>query len=543
MYRSHNNNNNYHSRNDGSNGRINKPRDPKSQDKYVAYQQNIEQQLASQEKKQAYRRITDHGNNMGRWYIEKSLGLTNRSQQAIGTIRPESSYLIDLLPSLAYSSSFNLNRRNNKNNLAVLDLQTKFVHLSSNKVKHTINTVKWTPEGRRLLVASHSGEFTLWNGMTFNFETIMQAHESPILTMKYSNHDEWLLSGDQNGTVKYWQPNFNNVNNISAHANGVRDIAFSPNDSKFLTCGDDSAIKIWNFNNGKEERTLSGHHWEVKSADWHPNLGLIVSGSKDNLVKLWDPRSANCVSTLHGFKHTVNKTRFQPNGTARLLASVSRDRSCRIFDLRTMKDMLVIRDSETDLSCVAWHPIHASMVTTAAYNGSISNFLLDSYIPDSNESVPKRSNNNSNLSTNTNNTIDAVQKIPYAHEKAIHAVEYHPLGHLLCTAGSDKTARFWSRARPNDPMAWKDAVYTDCKAGAWYYSVNNNVNAVMEDPNAVKNEDDEIANNDDPLSNSGRRRGVGASASGGATGSVPGLRSRNETPNNGSYAIPGLRGF
>ena len=101
-------------RNDGSNGRINKPRDPKLQDKYVAYQQNIEQQLASQEKKQAYRRITDHGNNMGRWYIEKSLGLTNRSQQAIGTIRPESSYLIDLLPSLAYSSSFNLNRRNNK---------------------------------------------------------------------------------------------------------------------------------------------------------------------------------------------------------------------------------------------------------------------------------------------------------------------------------------------------------------------------------------------------------------------------------------------
>ena len=78
------------------------------------------------------------------------------------------------------------------------------------------------------------------------------------------------------------------------------------------------------------------------------------------------------------------------------------------------------------------------------------------------------------------------RKSPYAHEKAIHAVEYHPLGHLLCTAGSDKTARFWSRARPNDPMAWKDAVYTDSKAGAWYYSVNNNVNAVMEDPNAVK---------------------------------------------------------
>ena len=540
MYRRNNNNNNNNNNsnsygggggggnnryNHTSNGRINKPRDGKQQEKYLAYQQNLEQQLASQDKKQAFRRITDHGNNLGRWYIEKSLGISHNSrQQSIGKIRPESSYLIDLLPSLAYGSSNNLNRRNNKNNLGILDVQNKFVHLSSNKVKHTINTVKWTPEGRRLIVASHSGELTLWNGMTFNFETIMQAHESAILSMKYSNHDEWLLSGDQNGIIKYWQPNFNNVNNINAHSNGIRDISFSPNDSKFLTCGDDSILKIWNFNNGKEERILKGHNWEVKSCDWHPNLGLIVSGSKDNLIKLWDPRQSNCISTLHGFKHTVNKTRFQPNGTARLLASVSRDRSCRIFDIRTMKDMLVIRDSETDLSCVAWHPIHSSMVTTAAYNGSISNFLLDSYIPDSNDST------NGNNNNKKNNLIDAIQKIPFAHEKAIHALEYHPMGHLLCTAGSDKTARFWSRSRPNDPMALKDPVYTDEKTGAWYYTVNNNVNAVMEDPKAATTTTTTTTTNNSSgggINGLSRNNNINGS-------SVPGL--------GGSRMIPGLRG-
>ena len=25
-----------------------------------------------------------------------------------------------------------------------------------------------------------NGEFTLWNGLTFNFETILQAHDSPV---------------------------------------------------------------------------------------------------------------------------------------------------------------------------------------------------------------------------------------------------------------------------------------------------------------------------------------------------------------------------
>ena len=137
MYRRNNNhgNNNNNRHHHTSNGRINKPRDPKQQEKYLAYQQNLEQQLASQDKKQAFRRITDHGNNMGRWFIEKSLGLNiNSNQQSIGKIRPESSYLIDLLPSMAYGSSNNLNRRNNKNNLAIMDIQSKFVHLSSNKV-------------------------------------------------------------------------------------------------------------------------------------------------------------------------------------------------------------------------------------------------------------------------------------------------------------------------------------------------------------------------------------------------------------------------
>lgn len=420
------------------------------------YQQNIEQQLQLQDRKGLHRRALDHGNSMGRYYLRKSMGDT---KYHIGEVRPESSYLIDLLPGLAYRSM--------PTNPAVLDVQSKFVHLSLNKAKHSINTVKWTPEGRRLVVASHSGEFTVWNGMTFNFETIMQAHDLAVLSLKYSHDDEWLLSGDQDGLVKYWQPNFNNVNIIKAHTDAVRDIAFSPNDTKFLTCSDDSLAKIWSFNNGKEERTLSGHHWDIKCADWHPNLGLVVTGSKDNLLKLWDPRAAECVTTLHGFKNTVMKTKFQKVGTNRLLASVSRDRSCRVFDLRTMSDFVIIRDAEADLSSVEWHPVHAGLLTTGAYDGSMAHYILDKYIspdPDS-----------------RGGGVDAVHRIPFAHEKAIHALEYHPLGHILCSAGNDRSARFWSRARPNDPRAFKDPPYTNDKNGAWYYSVNNNVNAVLED--------------------------------------------------------------
>lgn len=383
---------------------------------------------------------------MGRWVTMRKMG--HKVPKSLGYIRPEASYTIDMLPPQAYRDK------------PIVDSQSKFVHLSSNKAKHAIHAIKFTPEGRRLLVASHSGEFTLWNGMSFNFETIMQAHDTAILSLNYSHNDDWLLSGDQEGTLKFWQTNFNNVNIIHAHDDAIRDVAFAPNDSKFVTASDDSSLKIWNFSNGKEESVLKGHNWDVKSADWHPSLGLVVSGSKDNLIKLWDPRSGTAVSTLHGFKHTITKTRFQPQTGSNLLASISRDKSMRIFDLRSMKDLYIYR-SEVDISSLCWNPMHSSMLSVGGYDGSLSHFMLNDVVPESLE------------------TIKPYHTIPYAHEKAIYTLDYHPMGHILSSAGGDRSARFWSRGRPNDPNAFNDPPYTDDKKGAWYFAINNSINAVV----------------------------------------------------------------
>ena len=84
-----------------------------------------------------------------------------------------------------------------------------------------IGSCQWTPEGRRLLTGSMSGELTLWNGLTFNFETIlrvrqcgrigagtcmhsganvilicwrMQAHDSPMRFMEWSHNCNWMVT-------------------------------------------------------------------------------------------------------------------------------------------------------------------------------------------------------------------------------------------------------------------------------------------------------------------------------------------------------------
>ncbi|AAS51736.1 ADL184Wp [Eremothecium gossypii ATCC 10895] len=386
------------------------------------------------------RRTVDMSSPYDRLYFYKKHAIPLR------TIQPESTYTADIMPPDAY-----------RDHRRVLNIPTKFTHLSSNKVKHVIPAITWTPEGRRLVVATYSGEFSLWNGSSFNFESIMQAHDSAVTVMQYSHAGDWLISGDADGTIKIWQPNFNMVKVLDrAHTECMRDISFSYSDQKFVTCSDDNVLKIWNFSNGQQERVLSGHHWDVKSCDWHPKMGLIVSGSKDNLIKLWDPRTGRNVSTILGLKHTVIKTKFQPT-QGNLLAVVSKDKSIKIYDMRQhMRELQTIRD-DMDYMSLSWHPINETIFSVGCYNGAIKHFDL--------------------LHDNSNST-PACHTIPYAHEKSVTSLAYSPVGHILASAAKDRTIRFWARSRPVDPNAFDDPTYNNKKVNAWYFGINNNINAV-----------------------------------------------------------------
>uniref|UniRef100_A0A2K5EKV5 Uncharacterized protein n=1 Tax=Aotus nancymaae TaxID=37293 RepID=A0A2K5EKV5_AOTNA len=172
-------------------------------------------------------------------YLENRIW--QRDQRDMWAIQPDAGYYNDLVPPIGML--------NNPMNAVT----TKFVWTSTNK----------TPEGRRLVPGASSGEFTLWNGLTFNFETILQAHDSPVRAMTWSDNDMWMLTADHGGYVKYWQSNMNNVKMFQAHKEAIRETSFSPTDNKFATCSDDGTVRIWDFLCCHEERILQGHGKEA----------------------------------------------------------------------------------------------------------------------------------------------------------------------------------------------------------------------------------------------------------------------------------------
>ncbi|KAG7093587.1 hypothetical protein E1B28_007253 [Marasmius oreades] len=398
-------------------------------------------------KKTRPRRTVDYNGGLGRWFLLRKL---SPNPHFVPYMRPCPPAIIDLLPPKAYPEN------------PSTSLCTKFVHTSTNKIRCPVNIVTWTPEARRILTGSTSGEFTLWNGLTFNFETILQAHDTAICTFSFTHSGAYLASADKTGIIKYFEPNMNNLTawQGSSSREAIRGISFSPDDRRFATASDDRTVRIWAFEESRVESVLDGHGWDVKCVQWHPTKGLIVSGSKDNQIKFWDPRSGTILTTLHQHKNTIQALAWSPNGN--FVASASRDQTVRVFDIRAMKEFRILKGHKKEVCSVTWHPFHQILVSGGS-EGAIIHWDLSTddsappltlpegpQIPPTSSTQTAASNQSLSFLVTPTPVTTPRCTLTQAHDSNVWSMQFHPLGHLLVSASNDHTTRFWSRERPGE---------------------------------------------------------------------------------------------
>ena len=312
-------------------------------------------------------------------------------------------------------------------------------HTCMNKARAAVHTCAWTPDGRRVLTGNHNGEFTLWNGMAFNFETLIAGHKSAVRSQAWSRNGRMLISAYQDGVILYWESTMTLVHKIPGTHGGqpVRALDFAPGDAKFVSCADDGTLRVWDWELYKEERQLLGHGSDVKSASWHPFFALVASGSKDSYVKLWDPRLADkkaCISTLYGHKQTVQKVTWNMNGN--WLLTGSRDHTVKLFDIRAAREPLAMGSKaghQTHVTSLAWHPQHERLFASGDYAGALLFWVAGDEEP--------------------------VARVEKAHDQAIWEMAWHPtVGHVLATGANDTRTKFWCRKRPGDDLAPEGAA-------------------------------------------------------------------------------------
>ena len=199
-----------------------------------------------------------------------------------------------------------------------------------------IHRLRYSPDGRLLLVGYTDGSVKFWDVATFAQVRSIDAHPGPVYDLAFSPDGSRFASSGFDGTVGVWQAaTGKRVLRLRGHTGLALGVAFSPDGTRIASTGYDKTVRVWDANTGEEKITLRGHDDTVCSVAFSPDGNLLLSASFDREARLWNAAplqrpTGPGLFTIAGHKDRVNAVAFSRDG--RLLASASWDMSVRLWD-------------------------------------------------------------------------------------------------------------------------------------------------------------------------------------------------------------------
>ncbi|WCJ38244.1 hypothetical protein M5689_019316 [Euphorbia peplus] len=174
---------------------------------------------------------------------------------------------------------------------------------------------------------------------------ILTEHENEVWFVQFSNNGKYLASSSSDCTAIIWKVledgRLTFTRRLESHQNPVSFVAWSPDDTKLLTCGNLEVLKLWDAETGTCKHTFGDHGFIVSSCAWFPDSKRFVCGSSD-------PEKGICMWNCDGHEiKTWRGTRMPkvldlavtPDGEH--LISIFSEKDIRIFNLVTNAERVI----------------------------------------------------------------------------------------------------------------------------------------------------------------------------------------------------------
>ncbi|KAJ7972565.1 WD repeat-containing protein 26 [Quillaja saponaria] len=174
---------------------------------------------------------------------------------------------------------------------------------------------------------------------------ILTEHKNEVRFEQFSNNGEYLASSSSDCTAIVWKVlkdgKLTLKHTLSSHQNPVSSVAWSPDDSILLTCGNAEVLKPWDVETGICKHTFGNHAFIISSCDWFPDSKQLVCGSSDpeKGICMWDC-DGNEIKAWRGMgMPKVLDLAVTPDGE--YLISIFMHKEIRILNMRTNAERVI----------------------------------------------------------------------------------------------------------------------------------------------------------------------------------------------------------
>jgi WD40 repeat protein len=160
------------------------------------------------------------------------------------------------------------------------------------------------------------------------------------------------------------------VHTLIGHTNTVCCLSIL-NHSRVVSSSFDSTIRIWNIEEGKEERKLQGHTSLVRALFClSTDPPRLASGSHDRKIKIWDYSDGTCLQALDQHQGEITILRMLPVSVCKTgLVSASEDRTARTWNYETGECLTVFKGHTTVVYSV--EVVHDDKLLTEAADHTV----------------------------------------------------------------------------------------------------------------------------------------------------------------------------
>ena len=203
------------------------------------------------------------------------------------------------------------------------------------------------------------GQLLVWEWQSETYVLKQQGHASSMNCLSYSPDGSLVATGGEDSKVKLWNTStgFCFVT-FSEHEATVTGVCFMPNGKVVLSSSVDGTVRAFDMTRYRNFKTFTTPRpVQLSCLSVDSSGDLIAAGGQDVFeIYLWSLTTGRLVDVLTGHEGPVASLSFSNNPTSSQLASVSWDKTVKIWDSLESNNSRDTIQLTSEAKCVCWRP-------------------------------------------------------------------------------------------------------------------------------------------------------------------------------------------